>query len=133
MHSALKHDGKALYEYARAGIEVERERAPRDDPRASTSSTAKTTCWTLDVRCSKGTYIRTLAEDIGEALGCGAHLSALRRTGQRRLDAGPGACTLEAAAAMTEAERDAQLLDRRRAARRLARRCACDAEDAAAS
>lgn len=73
MHSALKKDGKALYEYARAGIEV--ERAPRtltihaltlepmpDDPAALR----------LRVRCSKGTYVRTLAEDIGAALGCGA-------------------------------------------------------------
>src|SRR5665811_1708086 len=82
MHSALKKDGKALYEYARAGIEVERAArevtihelnialAPVDITQAAI---------TLIVKCSKGTYIRTLAEDIGEALGCGAHLSALRR------------------------------------------------------
>ena len=64
--------------------------------------------WTIDVRCSKGTYIRTLAEDIGEALGCGAHLSALRRTASGALNL-DGACTLEQLGAMTEAERDAQL------------------------
>jgi tRNA pseudouridine55 synthase len=82
MHSALKKDGRALYEYARAGIDV--ERAPRrvsihaltlqvvpDDP----------TALQLHARCSKGTYVRTLAQDIGAALGCGAHLAALRRTG----------------------------------------------------
>ncbi|HET7794053.1 MAG TPA: tRNA pseudouridine(55) synthase TruB, partial [Rhizobacter sp.] len=93
MHSALKRDGKALYEYARAGIEVERE------ARQVTIHAIAIIGWqhdelTLDVRCSKGTYIRTLAEDIGEALGCGAHLSALRRTasGPLTLDA---ACTLE--------------------------------------
>ena len=79
MHSALKKDGKALYEYARAGLEVERE------PRPVTVMHIDIVSWqgselVLDVGCSKGTYIRTLAEDIGEALGCGAHLSALRRT-----------------------------------------------------
>lgn len=79
MHSALKHQGRALYEYARAGIEIERQ-------------TRRITIIALDilwrhendvafsVRCSKGTYVRTLAEDMGEALGCGAHLVALRRT-----------------------------------------------------
>ena len=79
MYSALKRDGKPLYEYARAGVEL--ERTPRDIvihkihwtdiqwPRA-----------TLEVTCSKGTYIRVLAEDLGNALGCGAHLVGLRRT-----------------------------------------------------
>jgi tRNA pseudouridine55 synthase len=64
--------------------------------------------WTIDVRCSKGTYIRTLAEDIGAALGCGAHLAALRRTASGALTLA-GAVTLDALAAMTEAERDAAL------------------------
>ena len=79
MHSALKRDGKPLYEYARAGIEV--ERAPRRvtihalDCLAFNGREA-----TLRVHCSKGTYIRTLAIDLGRALGCGAHLTALRRT-----------------------------------------------------
>ncbi|HET9462965.1 MAG TPA: tRNA pseudouridine(55) synthase TruB [Thiobacillus sp.] len=78
MHSALKHQGRPLYEYARAGIEI--ERAPRrvtiraleliecDPPRV-----------VLDVQCSAGTYIRTLAQDIGAVLGCGAHLTTLTR------------------------------------------------------
>ena len=107
MHSALKRDGKPLYEYARAGIEVERE------PRRVTIHSivivqGHDDAWTIDVRCSKGTYIRTLAEDMGEALGCGAHLSALRRTasGALKLD---DACTLEQLDAMSEDERDAQL------------------------
>ena len=79
MYSALKRDGKPLYEYARAGIEIER---------ASRSITIYAIRWTniqwpeatLEVSCSKGTYIRVLAEDIGNALGCGAHLVGLRRT-----------------------------------------------------
>lgn len=82
MHSALKKDGKALYEYARAGVEVERE--PRQVTihelemlDADLASDMPSLC--LRVHCSKGTYIRTLGEDIGAALGCGAHLSALRR------------------------------------------------------
>lgn len=113
MHSALKRDGKALYEYARAGIEVERE------PRAVTihriaiveDDTAEAqNRWTIDVRCSKGTYIRTLAEDIGEALGCGAHLAALRRTETGGLTLGQ-ALTLEQLGAMDEAQREAALLD----------------------
>lgn len=108
MHSALKRDGKALYEYARAGIEVERE------ARHITIHTIAIIDWqhdelTIDVRCSKGTYIRTLAEDIGEALGCGAHLTALRRTGSGPLTL-DGAFTLEQLAAMSEAERDSHLL-----------------------
>jgi len=79
MYSALKRDGKPLYEYARAGVEL--ERAPRD-------INIHSICWTniawpeatLEVSCSKGTYIRVLAEDLGNALGCGAHLVGLRRT-----------------------------------------------------
>jgi tRNA pseudouridine55 synthase len=79
MHSALKRDGRPLYEYARAGIEVERA------PRRVTIHLLELLGFTGDrftirVGCSKGTYIRSLATDIGAALGCGAHLSALRRT-----------------------------------------------------
>ncbi|MDQ2150185.1 tRNA pseudouridine(55) synthase TruB [Alcaligenaceae bacterium C4P045] len=94
MYSALKRDGKPLYHYARQGIELERE------PRTVTiHSLTLVACdgmtAELDVACSKGTYIRTLAEDIGRALGCFAHLTALRRT-----QVGPfslqGAVTLEA-------------------------------------
>jgi tRNA pseudouridine55 synthase len=109
MHSALKRDGKALYEYARAGIEIERE-ARAVTIHAIDIVGGENDTWTLDVRCSKGTYIRTLAEDIGAALGCGAHLSALRRTGSGALSLA-GALTLEQLGAMSESERDASLLD----------------------
>ena len=79
MYSALKRDGKPLYEYARAGVELERE------ARNVVIHKIELLDWQGDevriaVDCSKGTYIRTLAEDIGEFLGCGAHLTALRRT-----------------------------------------------------
>ncbi|TSE24686.1 tRNA pseudouridine(55) synthase TruB [Tepidimonas aquatica] len=80
LHSALKKDGKPLYAYARAGLEV--ERAPRAVTIHALTLTAvpdDPTALHLHVRCSKGTYVRTLAEDIGQALGCGAHLAALRR------------------------------------------------------
>lgn len=83
MHSALKKDGKALYEYARAGIVV--ERASRRvtiyalKMALALVDTAQTAIQMV-VKSSKGTYIRTLGEDVGEALGCGAHLTALRRT-----------------------------------------------------
>jgi tRNA pseudouridine55 synthase len=109
MHSALKRDGKALYEYARAGIEIERE-ARAVKIHAIDIVGGGNDTWTLDVRCSKGTYIRTLAEDIGAALGCGAHLSALRRTGSGALSLA-GALTLEQLEAMSESERDAALMD----------------------
>ena len=82
MHSALKKDGKALYEYARAGLEVERAVRPvtiHAITLLEDASSAETPTLTLEVACSKGTYIRTLAEDIGKALGCGAHLIGLRR------------------------------------------------------
>jgi tRNA pseudouridine55 synthase len=80
MYSALRHKGQRLYQLAREGIEV--ERAPRRitihtlDLLAAGDDELE-----LDVHCSKGTYVRTLAEDIGAALGCGAHVIALRRTG----------------------------------------------------
>ena len=80
MYSALKHKGERLYKLARQGIEVERE--PR---KITIFSLEMSDCslpeFSLDVHCSKGTYVRTLAEDIGNALGCGAHVTALRRTG----------------------------------------------------
>lgn len=78
MHSALKHQGRALYEYARAGIEV--ERAPRRVCVHRLTVLERTDdVIVLEVSCSKGTYVRTLAEDLGRALGCGAHLQGLRR------------------------------------------------------
>ncbi|WP_374421530.1 tRNA pseudouridine(55) synthase TruB [Chromobacterium sp.] len=79
MYSALKHQGKPLYEYARAGIEIERE-ARRVHIRKLELISLDGGSAVIEVLCSKGTYIRTLACDIGEALGCGAHLTGLRRT-----------------------------------------------------
>jgi len=78
MYSALKHNGQRLYKLARQGIEVERK------PRTVTIfdihlHSLKQGIMELEVTCSKGTYVRTLAEDIGEVLGCGAHISQLRR------------------------------------------------------
>ena len=105
MHSALKRDGRPLYELARAGVEV--ERAPRA---VRIHRLALIEQWddgaVLDVDCSKGTYVRVLAEDIGGALGCGAHLAALVRTrvGPLRLE---DAVALEALAGMApEARRE---------------------------
>ena len=107
MYSALKHQGRALYDYARAGEVVERE------PRAvriysidclQMPANPAVDALILRVRCSKGTYIRTLAEDIGSALGCGAHLSALRRvaTGPFTLN---DCVTLEQLQALDDASR----------------------------
>jgi tRNA pseudouridine55 synthase len=79
MYSALKRDGKPLYAYARAGVEL--ERASRDVfVRALDLVGFDPPAVKIVVACSKGTYVRVLAEDIGEALGCGAHLFELRRT-----------------------------------------------------
>ncbi|HTI18456.1 MAG TPA: tRNA pseudouridine(55) synthase TruB [Trinickia sp.] len=108
MYSALKRDGKPLYEYARAGQTVERQ------GRAVTIRLLEILdCALPDVKfrvtCSKGTYVRTLAEDIGEALGCGAHLVALRRTGVGDLTL-DDAVTLDALSLMDSAARDAALL-----------------------
>ena len=108
MHSALKKDGKPLYEYARAGIEVERDE--RDVTIHSIDVVeGKGDLWSVDVFCSKGTYIRTLAEDIGQALGCGAHLAGLRRTGSGSLSL-TDAVTVEALEALPEADRATLLL-----------------------
>jgi tRNA pseudouridine55 synthase len=79
MYSALKHEGQRLYKLARQGVEVERE--ARAVTIYSLDVTAQGEDWLdIDVQCSKGTYVRTLVEDIGERLGCGAHVSALRRS-----------------------------------------------------
>ncbi len=80
MYSALKHQGQRLYALARQGVEVERQ------ARQVTIHSLVLLAWDppyldLDVRCTKGTYVRTLAEDIGETLGCGAHVAELRRLG----------------------------------------------------
>ncbi len=107
MHSALKHEGRKLYELARAGIEVERPL------RRVTIAALDIVRWqadelVIDVRCSKGTYIRTLAEDLGQALGCGAHLAALRRTGSGALDVAQ-AIGIDALQALEPAGREALL------------------------
>jgi tRNA pseudouridine55 synthase len=107
MYSALKHQGKALYEYARAGVHVERK--PRDIVIHRLQSLGlEANQLTISVDCSKGTYIRVLAEDIGEALGCGAHLKALRRTATAgfQLDE---AITLEELENLEPAQREAAL------------------------
>lgn len=107
MYSALKRDGKPLYEYARAGVTLERE-ARRVSIHQLEFLGYQPPCLSLRVTCSKGTYIRVLGEDIGAALGCGAHLTALRRirVGALSLEQ---AMTLEAFAALPEAERTAAL------------------------
>ena len=79
MFSALKHNGKPLYEYARAGITVEREARPITIFELNFIE-YQAPFLTLEVHCSKGTYIRTLVDDLGEVLGCGAHVTVLRRT-----------------------------------------------------
>ena len=79
MFSALKHNGKPLYEYARAGITVEREARPITIFELNFIK-YQAPFLTLEVHCSKGTYIRTLVDDLGEVLGCGAHVTVLRRT-----------------------------------------------------
>jgi tRNA pseudouridine55 synthase len=111
MHSALKKDGKALYEYARAGVEV--ERTPREveiyklNVAAAPVERAQEAIKII-ATVSKGTYIRTLGEDIGEALGCGAHLTALRRIATGGFEVSQ-CVTLEALEALSEDERLALL------------------------
>ncbi|WP_341503373.1 tRNA pseudouridine(55) synthase TruB [Gallaecimonas sp. GXIMD4217] len=80
MYSALKYQGKPLYKYAREGIEVPREARPITIYKL-TLVRFEGDELELDVHCSKGTYIRTLVDDLGEVLGCGAHVAELRRTG----------------------------------------------------
>src|SRR5207253_862720 len=79
MYSALHHQGRRLHELAREGIVVERAARPVTIERLDLLE-CELPLLTLDIMCSKGTYIRSLARDLGEALGCGAHLQALRRT-----------------------------------------------------
>jgi tRNA pseudouridine55 synthase len=111
MHSALKKDGKPLYEYARAGETVEREAREVTVHELKLEAVAHEGWAALKIRTrvSKGTYIRTLGEDIGKALGCGAHLASLRRVATGPFDV--SACvTLEVFQAMDEAQREAALL-----------------------
>ncbi|MDD5300260.1 MAG: tRNA pseudouridine(55) synthase TruB [Gallionella sp.] len=108
MHSALKHKGKPLYEYIRKGETIERElRSVVIHELVLNSFSGKE--MDITVRCSKGTYIRTLAEDIGAALGCGAHLIGLRRTAIAHFDLN-NAYSWQQLEAMTAAERDACVL-----------------------
>lgn len=108
MHSALKRGGRPLYAYARAGIEVEREaRTVRIDALEWIGRDGDAV--SFRVVCSKGTYVRTLAEDIGARLGCGAHLAALRREQVGPLGLG-GAVSLAHIESLDPAARDACVL-----------------------
>jgi tRNA pseudouridine55 synthase len=112
MHSALKKDGKPLYEYARDGETVEREARRvtiHDLDLLDMQLTGDEPHLHLRVRCSKGTYIRTLGEDIGEALGCGGHLTMLRRVATGPFSS-EQCVTLETLEAESEAQRAAHLL-----------------------
>src|SRR6478609_1489639 len=108
VHSALKFEGRPYYVYARRGVDIPRA------PRTITIHALRLVRWqapdaTLDVECSKGTYVRVLAADLGEALGCGAHLAALRRTASGGFSIAD-AVTLETLEALSGAERDRKLL-----------------------
>ncbi len=107
-HSALKRDGRKYYEYARAGVEIVRH-AREVDIREIELVSWRPPDLELRVRCGKGTYIRVLAEDIGAALGCGAHLTGLSRTGSGGF-ALADAVTLDDLQQRPEAARDAALL-----------------------
>jgi tRNA pseudouridine55 synthase len=108
MYSALKHEGRPLYAYAREGLDIAREaRAVTIESLEVDDYTAPDL--TIRVKCSKGTYIRVLAEDIGAALRCGACLAGLRRTDVDRFTVA-NAIPLETLAAMTEAQREGCLL-----------------------
>jgi len=107
MYSALKFEGKALYEYARAGVEIERQARLVTIHSIDINSFADDVA-VIAVTCSKGTYIRTLAEDIGKQLGCGAHLIGLRRTATANYQISQ-AVTLAQFEAMSDEERLAAL------------------------
>ena len=108
MYSALKHEGKALYEYAREGVDIARQ-ARSVHIKSIIVNEFLGDVAQISVTCSKGTYIRTLAEDIGAKLGCGAHLIGLRRieTAGYLL---PQAITIQQLEAISTEARDAQLL-----------------------
>jgi tRNA pseudouridine55 synthase len=108
MHSALKHEGKPLYELARAGVEIERA-ARRVRIHSIQLVEHRGDAVVIDVHCSKGTYIRTLGEDIGEALGCGAHVAGLRRVASGALRV-QDAVELDAVEHEGQAERDTHIL-----------------------
>jgi tRNA pseudouridine55 synthase len=107
-HSALKHQGRPLYDYARKGIDV--PRAAREvEIRALSLVSWATPDAVVDVACSKGTYVRTLAEDLGQALGTHAHLAALSRTGTGGFDL-RDAIGIDALEALAPEDRPARLL-----------------------
>lgn len=108
MYSALKRDGKPLYEYARAGVTLERE-ARQVHIHVLELLDYQAPYLRIRVVCSKGTYIRVLGEEIGNALGCGGHLQALRRTGVGTLTL-ENSVTLEQFMAMSDEQRSAALL-----------------------
>ena len=108
MHSALKHQGKPLYEYIRKGETIERELRSVVIHELLLNSFSGNEM-DITVRCSKGTYIRTLAEDIGAALGCGAHLIGLRRTAIAHFNLSDG-YNWPQLAAMSDEERAACVL-----------------------
>jgi tRNA pseudouridine55 synthase len=108
MYSALKHEGKPLYEYAREGVNIGRQPRLISIKNITLNEFLKDVA-KITVTCSKGTYIRTLAEDIGAKLGCGAHLIGLRRTETAGYLLSQ-ALTLEELEAMTIEAREAQLL-----------------------
>jgi tRNA pseudouridine55 synthase len=110
MYSALKQNGQPLYKLARQGIEVERKPRPVEikDFELRAFRGGEQAEVDVVIACSKGTYVRTLAEDLGKALGCGAHVSALRRT-----RSGPftlaDSVTMETLSALKENEQLAQM------------------------
>lgn len=108
MYSALKRDGKPLYEYARAGITLERQ-ARRVTIHTLELLGYEAPLLRIKVLCSKGTYIRVLGEDIGAVLGCGAHLQQLRRTGVGALTL-TGSVTLDQFMALEDGTRTSALL-----------------------
>ena len=108
MYSALKHDGKALYEYARDGVEIDRPPRPVTI-HGITLERFDGEQFEIVVSCSKGTYIRTLAEDIGKLLGCGAHLGGLRRLTTAHFDL-QDAVTIEQLEQMPLEQRDEVLM-----------------------
>ncbi|MEP6942874.1 MAG: tRNA pseudouridine(55) synthase TruB [Betaproteobacteria bacterium] len=107
-HAALKYQGRSYYEYAREGVDIPRP-AREVSIRSLRSGAWEPPYVELAVECSKGTYIRVLAEDIGAALGCGAHLAALRRTATGGFNLAD-AVTLDALETMSSEQRDATLL-----------------------
>lgn len=108
MYSALKHQGKRLYELARQGIEVERKPRRVRIARYELIERAGDEL-EFEIECSSGTYVRTLIDDLGQALGCGAHVILLRRLGVEPFD-DPDMHTLTELESMTSEERDATLI-----------------------